>query len=181
MMLCERCKKNEATYHYHENVNGTEKTYHLCRECRDEMEKKGEIGDVDLNMNTLFDSFFADPFQGSLLGSLFSPVRSQLQSAEKKCSCGMTLRELSAGGMAGCPECYTTFARELAGTVQGIHGRRQHNGRVPGKFREKLSLKQKMEELEKERQEAVRNENYERAAEIRDELKSLREQNGGNI
>ncbi|MBQ2727479.1 MAG: UvrB/UvrC motif-containing protein [Clostridia bacterium] len=174
-MLCERCKKNEATYYYHENVNGTEKTFHLCRDCRDEMEKKGELGDVDLSMNSLFESFFSDPFKGTLFGSLFAPARNQIQSGEKKCSCGMTLRELSANGMVGCPGCYDTFSRELAGTVQGIHGRNTHTGRVPAKFREKLGVKQKIEALEQERQEAVRNENYERAAEIRDELKRLRD------
>jgi len=174
-MLCERCKKNEATYYYHENVNGAEKAYHLCRECKEDMEKKGELGDIDLSMGSMFDSFFANPMQSGLFGSLFAPVRTQIQSGEKKCSCGMTLRELSANGMVGCPECYETFARELAGTVRSIHGRNAHNGRVPAKFREKLSVKQKIEALEQERLEAVKNENYERAAEIRDELKKLRD------
>jgi len=173
-MLCERCKKNEATYYYHENVNGAEKTWHLCRDCKEDMEKKGELGDVDLNMNSLFESFFSDPLKGSLFGSLFAPVRSQIQSGEKKCSCGMTLRELSSVGMVGCPDCYETFAKELAGMVQGIHGRNTHKGRLPAGFREKLGVKQKIETLEKERLEAVKNENYERAAEIRDELKKLR-------
>lgn len=174
-MLCEKCKKNEATYYYHENVNGAEKAYHLCRDCKEEMEKKGELGDVDLNLSSMFDSFFADPFKGTLFGSLFAPVRSQIPSAEKKCTCGMTLRELSANGMVGCPGCYETFARELAGTVQGIHGRAAHTGRVPARFREKADLKKKIETLEAERQEAVKTENYERAAQIRDELKKLRE------
>lgn len=175
-MLCEKCKKNEATYYYHENVNGAEKTYHLCRDCKDEMEKKGELGDVDLGMGSMLDSFFADPFKNGLFGSLFTPVRSQISTAEKKCTCGMTLREFSQSGMAGCPACYDTFAKELATTVNSIHGRTAHTGQVPAKFREKISLKQKIEALEKERQEAVKNENYERAAEIRDELKKLKDE-----
>lgn len=173
-MLCERCKKNEATYHYHENVNGAEKAYHLCRTCREEMEKSGEIGSSDLGMHPLFESFFTEPVGGTLFGSLFAPARSQISSAEKKCSCGMTLREFSRTGMAGCPACWTTFGRELQQTVGGIHGRTEHTGRVPAKMREKLSVKQRIEELEKERAEAVKAENYERAAQIRDELKQLR-------
>lgn len=36
-----------------------------------------------------------------------------------------------------------------------------------------MALKDKVASLEKERDDAVRNENYERAAEIRDELRSL--------
>ena len=173
-MLCEKCKTNEATYHYHENVNGAEKTYHLCRTCRDELEKSGEIGGSDLAMHPLFESFFADPMGGSLLNSLFAPVQSRMPTAEKKCTCGMTLREFSRTGMAGCPACWETFGRELAQTIAGIHGKTAHTGRVPAKMREKLSVKQRIEELERERTDAVKAENYERAAQIRDELKQLR-------
>ena len=32
-MLCEKCKKNEATFYYHENVNGNQKNYRLCADC----------------------------------------------------------------------------------------------------------------------------------------------------
>jgi protein-arginine kinase activator protein McsA len=37
IMLCERCKKNEANYYYRENTNGVEKTYHLCADCAREL------------------------------------------------------------------------------------------------------------------------------------------------
>ena len=42
-MLCEKCKKNEATVFYRENVNGKEKNYSLCQKCAEKLEKKGEI------------------------------------------------------------------------------------------------------------------------------------------
>lgn len=181
-MLCEKCKKNEATFYYHENVNGNEKTYHLCSECAGEMEKNGEISTtVDS-----FDSFFGadDPFKSmnNLLAGFFNPSIKQAQMAiAKKCPvCGMTLNEFSANGMAGCPTCYETFAKELEPTITKIHGRSAHNGRVPAKFKEKANLKKKIESLEAEQREAIENENYERAAEIRDELKKLRESGADN-
>ncbi len=86
-MICERCKKNEATFYYHENVNGNEKTYRLCPECAAEMEKKGELG----TKNGLygFDSFtsdtaWLDPFKSmnSLLSGL---IGSGKQVNEKSC------------------------------------------------------------------------------------------------
>lgn len=181
-MLCERCRKNEATFYYHENVNGSEKTYRLCSECAEEMEKKGEINThaADKAFEGL-DSFFSDGFDpfksmNNLLAGFFGSGTKQAQlTTEKKCpDCGMSFREFAANGMAGCPKCYETFAKELEPTISRVHGKSAHSGRVPARFREKADLKHKIEALEAERQDAVANENYERAAEIRDELKKLR-------
>jgi len=176
-MLCEKCRKNEATFYYHENVNGSEKNYHLCSECAAEMEKKGELG----SKNTMygFDSMFSDSAWGDPFKSMNTLLSGIIGSGkhvtEKRCGgCGMTFRELAANGMAGCPECYRTFAKELEPTIAKLHGHVKHTGRIPSRFREKQALKDKIASLEKEREDAVRNENYERAAEIRDELKSLR-------
>lgn len=182
-MLCEKCKKNEATFYYHENVNGTEKTYSLCRDCADELEKKGEFksfGSFGSEFDTFGSLFAHDPFEqiDSLFGSLFAPQKTRQlaeKTAAKKCPlCGMTLSDFAREGKAGCPTCYDTFAEELEPTIGRIHGRTAHNGRSPVKFREKNELKHKIRELEAEQKEAIKAENYERAAEIRDELKNLR-------
>ena len=184
-MLCEKCNKNEATFYYHENVNGQKKTYRLCADCAAELEKSGEIETVNpekifdslggffddfaspfKSMNKLFSGFFGD---GGLLGS------GARATEEKKCpTCGMTLSEFAETGMAGCPDCYAAFSRELEPTISRVQGRKEHVGRAPLGMREKIECRHKIEELERERAEAVKAENYERAAEIRDELKRLR-------
>lgn len=182
-MLCERCKKKEATFYYHENVNGTEKNYSLCRDCADELEKKGEFkkfGGLTSEFGQ-FESLFAnDPFEhmDNLFGSLFAPAKTRQlaeRSHAKRCPlCGMTLSDFAREGKAGCPTCYETFADELEPTIGRIHGKTAHSGRAPSKFREKNELKNKIRALEAEQKEAIKVENYERAAEIRDELRSLR-------
>lgn len=183
-MLCEKCGKNEATFYYHENVNGKEKTFRLCRECQEAMQKSGELKAMENNpFFEQMDSFFADPFPSmhSLLDGFFgkteAPSHSLSNGEGKKCpGCGMTFRELAAEGMAGCAKCYETFAEELEPTVSRLRARNTagHIGRIPARFREKLEGKRKIEALEAEQKEAVKNENYERAAELRDELKKLR-------
>ena len=177
-MLCERCKKKEATFYYHENVNGTEKTYSLCRDCADELEKNGEFKTFGKDFAPFENLFFHDPLEN--IGSLFAPAKTR-QLAErgnaKKCPlCGMTLADFSRDGKAGCPTCYEAFADELEPAIGRIHGRTSHNGRAPSKFREKTELKNRIRVLEAEQKEAIKTENYERAAEIRDELKNLRSQ-----
>lgn len=183
-MLCERCKKNEANYYYHESVNGAEKTYHLCAECAKELEKSGEI--KNFAKDNFMDSFFTKELDSmnSVFSSLFSPAYSQgkLKNPERtKCSlCGATFDELARDGKTGCPKCYEVFADELDASIRRIHGRSSHTGRAPFKFREKNETKQKLHQLEKDLKEEIRNENYERAAELRDEIKALRAADEGN-
>ena len=178
-MLCEKCGKNEATFYYRENVNGTEKSYKLCHACAAELQKSGEIhtgtyGDDPLTkMMKLFsgDDFFGgDELFGKMIGS---PVKSQDRG--KTCGlCGCSFHDIAKSGKAGCPGCYETFAAELAPSIQRIHGRSAHNGQVPARFREENEKKQKLAALETELKEAIRQERYERAAEIRDQLRTLR-------
>jgi protein arginine kinase activator len=131
-----------------------------------------------------FDSFLENPFNEmhSLLASMFGDNDTkQLKSAdakentEKKCpACGTTFREFAENGMAGCPTCYETFEDELKPTLGKVHGHTSHIGRAPARFKEKLDAKKHIAELEAEQKEAVKNEDFEKAAQIRDELKELR-------
>ena len=56
-MLCEKCKKNEATFYYHENVNGNEKNYRLCADCAKELEKSGELKTWNKAQDDPFEGF----------------------------------------------------------------------------------------------------------------------------
>ena len=180
-MLCERCKKNEASVFYRESVNGKQKSLSLCAECAEKARKAGELDDGFANGGFMNGGFFEDPFFGTdkLFGSLFglSEPRGKTKEKVKKCSlCGATFADLVNEGKAGCPECYRTFAEELTPTVSRIHGTTSHVGGAPSTFKKSREHKEKIKALEAELKEAVKEENYERAAELRDELRDLREE-----
>ncbi len=186
-MLCEKCGKNEATYYYHENVNGRVRTLRLCGGCADAMEKSDEL--PKLRMDRLFgdfDPFFDDPFfsgpmkaMNGLLSGIFgdralgSGTQKEKREGKVCPGCGSTLRDIATRGTA-CPRCFETFAEELAPSVGRAHGKAAHAGRVPARFRDRIERRRKIEALVAEQREAVRNEDFERAAGIRDELKKLR-------
>ena len=132
-MLCERCKKNDATVFYRESVNGKQKSLSLCSECAEKAGKAGELDDEFLSGGFMKTGFFDDPFLGTdkLFGSLFGTHSLPGKTSEKvkKCSlCGATFNDLVNSGRAGCPECYKTFAEELNPTISRIHGTTSHVG-----------------------------------------------------
>ena len=187
-MLCEKCGKNEATYYYHENVNGKTKTYRLCADCAKKMEEADELPSFRMDrFFDDFDSFFDEPFLqrpmktlNGLLNGFFGTDRAlgsgsgREKKDEKTCpGCGATLRDFATRG-AGCPKCFETFAEELAPTVSRVHGKTVHTGRAPARYRSRIERKRRMEALVEEQREAVKNEDFEKAAAIRDELKKLR-------
>lgn len=178
-MLCERCKKNEATVFYRESVNGKERSLSLCAECAKEANKKGEIEDVFGHENFFWSGFFDDSFSEAdkLFGSLFGmrELPGRTKEKVKKCPlCGSTFSDLMNSGKAGCPECYKTFSEELTPTVSRIHGTTSHVGGAPSAFRKDRELKEKIKNLEAELKAAVKDEEYEKAAKIRDELRAVR-------
>lgn len=158
-MLCKNCKKREATVYYKQNINGKVTETALCDECAEKLH--------------FSDSVFSF---GGLLGSLFGG-ESALES-EKVCSlCGSTLRDLRRTGKAGCPKCYEVFRDELTETVAGIHGAREHTGRGPHGYKLKNDRRSQLKELKTKMKEAVRDQNFEEAAALRDQIRSLEEEN----
>lgn len=165
-MLCERCKKNEATTHLHESINGKVKELHLCEECA-----------AELGYGNLFSNPFADmsaSIQG-FLGSMFSQAMpAQMLPGGKKCSvCGTTFEELAQSAMAGCSNCYHTFYRELLPSIERIHGKTRHVGKIPGTAGREIKLKKELESLKQQLNEAVAAQEYEKAATLRDQIREL--------
>ena len=165
-MKCEKCQKNEATVFYRENINGKEEKYHLCPKCASELEKES---------GTAFQNFFA----GDLLGSVFAPIsrRSEVSAENEKCSlCGCTFSFIQKNGKVGCPKCYDTFREPVKVTLRQIHQNSKHTGKIPAGSAQELKLKKKYEELKLALSQAVKEEDYEKAAKLHKELKAL-----GNI
>lgn len=166
-MKCERCQKNEATFFYEENINGERKKYSLCAYCAKEMQNSGEL-------KTVKSPFEEMGFADTLLGSLFYPAEAaRIGTGAKKCSrCGFTLRDFREHGKAGCPDCYVTFAAELEPTIRSMHGSATHTGRAPSKLRKKLDRADRLKELRSALNDAIKKEEFEEAARLRDEIRA---------
>ncbi|RDV84749.1 UvrB/UvrC motif-containing protein [Ammonifex thiophilus] len=166
-MLCERCHKRPATVHYTEIVNNQKKELHLCEECAREM-------GVSFGFPPQF------PFH-SLLSGLFFPAGEEVEAErEVRCPrCGLTEREFAARGLLGCPQCYSALRPAVEQVLRRVHGVARHTGKAPRRQKEVVGKLTEIERLRRELAEAVRREEYERAAELRDRIRELEKNTGG--
>lgn len=177
-MLCEKCKKRTATVFYNENINGKTRSYSLCGECAAKLREKGDLQDITSMIGS-----FADPFSDlhdDLFGGFFGMPTLKSAHAEKKCpTCGCTYSDIAHDGRVGCADCYTTFENELARTLQSVHGTTTHTGAVPSRHRAKQERAEQLKKLKKAMQEAISKEDFERAATLRDDIRSLEAEENG--
>ena len=123
----------------------------------------------------------SDPFDTGIFESFFAPIGyGQKTALEKRCTlCGSTFKELTRLGRVGCTKCYEVFARELSPTIERLHARAEHKGRTPASFENK-SGEDELSVLEGKLKEAIRSENYEEAAVLRDKIRSLKNEKEGD-
>jgi len=173
-MLCQNCGRNEATTHIKRVINGATSESHLCAECA------GSLGYGDMF------SGFGFSF-GELLGSFLgeaTPSPAAIPLETNRCKrCGNSWHDIVREGKLGCAECYRTFFDKLQPSLQRIHGKIKHNGKISsGSFVEAEAVKTPEQEksdkrtaLEAEMKKAIEEQNFEQAAVLRDKIKALDE------
>ncbi|MCL6548638.1 MAG: UvrB/UvrC motif-containing protein [Alicyclobacillus sp.] len=171
-MVCQRCQQRPATVHFTKIVGGEKSEYHLCEVCAKE---KGE-----LNFFTkAAQAFDFNHLLSGLLNMESSPGFNAPVATALRCSrCGMTYNQFTQVGRFGCPHCYESFAQRLEPLLRRIQSSTSHTGKVPVRSGEKVKVKKSLERLRKELQQCVSMEQFERAAQIRDQIRALEQQFG---
>src|SRR5262245_4587053 len=160
-MECQSCKSRKATVHLTEIVGNKDKReLHLCEQCA--QQQQGASG-----MEIM-----------GLISSAFGPTTSSKTpgptSTEQKCaSCGLAYSDFRSRGRLGCPQCYDVFRDALEPLLEKIHGKSRHEGKAPGGGppSAERSREKHLVALRRQLHAAIKNENYELAAKLRDELR----------
>jgi protein arginine kinase activator len=167
-MICQICKKNQATIHMTQQKKDRVVKIHVCRQCAEE---KG--------FDYLEKSNFA---MGNLISGLFaSPPEGQRRAKDTfACpNCGTSYDDFKEIARLGCSECYEFFKAQLLPVLRNLHVKTQHLGKFPASRGAHAEDIKKITLLQEELERAVREECYERAAEIRDEIRELEGKQGG--
>ncbi len=158
---CDRCGESPATVHYAEVVDGRLSVWALCEACAHER-----------GVATTLPSF-AGPLVGILMGLLEDDHPEETPPDAACDECGMTYADFRRTGKLGCGACYERFGVELAPLLRRIHGSATHLGRSPTGFEEQFARREELRRLKADLRRAVFREEYERAAELRDAIRSL--------
>jgi len=87
--------------------------------------------------------------------------------------CHLSYPEFAQEGKFGCRDCYEHFNDRLETLFRKIHGNAQHSGKIPQRTGKVLGIKRQLERLYGELQAAIRQEAFEKAAELRDRIREL--------
>ena len=176
-MLCQKCNKNPANLHFEQNLNGHKTEIHLCHECAAEMGMKAMSG-LGVDMNGLLEGIIGNMFGSDLAFDSFFENNNRLSGSV--CSeCGTDLRSLGDSSFLGCPNCYEAFDSFIEKNLGRFQRGSRHTGKRPGgarPIREEKPQKKEMSEADRlraELKEAIKCENYEKAAELRDKIREL--------
>ena len=215
-MLCEHCKKREATVKYVEVINGVKTEHNLCTQCA----AHADLG----QFSALFEGEFPlGKLLSGLLGTQETEEEDEKYSGVVCPTCGTTYEEFVKDSRFGCPDCYSVFDLLIHDKIRQLQGNVRHTGKHP-KFQKikadpfhltssgqpvegiaanavtgaegqdanvastgedpvnipELSKEEKIRLMETRLKDAVRREEYEEAAKLRDEIRALKEerQNG---
>lgn len=166
-MVCDECGKNEAHIHIMQIGPNGRIEKNLCEECASGYGTR------------MFTSREKSMSVNDFLKGVFSSAGEEENSAPEQhhelvCpNCGMSYQDFQQTGKIGCSVCYDTFRHQLEPLLRRVHGSSVHSGKIPHRSGGALELKHEIEILRRKLQEAVRQEEYEKAAEYRDRIRTL--------
>lgn len=162
-MRCDRCEKRKATVHLTEidPKSKAKQELHLCEVC---------AYDQGIHQK--------QPAINELLAGLIVAASQIGELAELRCEhCGLGFLQFTQSGLLGCPHDYDAFASTLVPMLEKAQdGASRHVGRTPGaplpghiaadRGAEILNLRRQLSR-------AVRQEDYETAARLRDRIQEF--------
>ena len=153
-MKCENCGKNEVTFVYQSNINGKVTEKHLCSECAENL---GYTQKIAAHSQRMMQNFFGNSlFGSSFFDDFFSPVPSLM---------GRMLEDPFDDFFTDMPAlCAAPVQQEAQKKTDDLVGKEEQS---------RFAYMRKLNALKMEMKKAVHQENFERAAELRDEIHAL--------
>jgi len=178
-MKCDICKKNDASIHIQEMMNGHNKSINLCAQCASE--KKMADSDIEgFNLSEILYNLSThmlnslEPEEGDL-GQLNSEEGKAFTPNVVCMKCNWDSTKFRKTGRLGCGHCYTVFSKILKNALSNMHKGTIHFGKHPAKIDPSVSdIDMKIVYCQNKLDEYVKKEEYEKAAKVRDEIINLK-------
>jgi protein arginine kinase activator len=163
-MKCQQCDK-PATFHITELTGGKPQELHLCED------HARQYLTASSNEPTAVGGMAAVLAHQMAIGQTAEELAKLDQQA---CPvCGITFYEFRSQGRLGCPHDYVCFQAQLEPLIVNIHGESEHVGKRPGHPVDGSERRTQLIRLRREMKEAIDEERYERASQLRDEIQRI--------
>jgi protein arginine kinase activator len=175
-MYCEKCKNREATVHLTEIIKEVKSEAHLCEFCAREIGLNSKLSDFKISLP-------------EMLSFLDISEIDETVSSDRCCVCGTEFADYSKTGVLGCASCYQSFREHIIPVLKRYHGSADHIGRIPSSYKSQpqaaaplvdssfivdRSSDYSISDLQRMLDEAVSDERYEEAADIRDRIRLIK-------
>lgn len=161
-VLCEVCKENDVVITVTEIDGNGVRQVRLCEQCAAERGLQASVS-------------APPPAIGDFLQSVQQHIPPSQTDAVRCSFCASTLRDFRQTGRLGCPYCYTAFEQSLRELLTKVHGQGQHRGREYSGAQGSLEAPVPVspDRLRERLERAIRNEEFELAASLRDQLREI--------
>lgn len=88
--------------------------------------------------------------------------------------CSISRADFLRSGILGCPHCYEVFKKDINSMLLQKQGNFNHVGKISSKHFSKIKIKEKIEELEKEKEKAAKEENFIVAESLKNQIEKLK-------
>jgi protein arginine kinase activator len=157
MKMCDECGLFPAEIHLTQIIDHKTESVYLCSACA---QKRGLHA------------------EGGATGMQDVPSES---ADNRECACcKTTLSEFRENGQLGCPDCYRSFEKEIELLLRQVHGSAEYLGKKYRLTRNAMNDKAGIMGLRWALDDAIKNEDFERAAALRDEIRDLNMKEGKN-
>src|ERR1043165_3507458 len=160
-MMCCICKEKEEKVHLTQIVGDKMQKVDLCEGCASQ---KGVNDPAGFSL--------ADLLLG--LGASQEIEQAAGGGELKGPHCGFPQADFKKAGRLGCSECYTTFSEGLESLLKTMHKGTKHVGKRPHSVQNEAEIANRLKTLQKQLEKAIADENFEGAAQLRDEIKQAK-------
>lgn len=169
-MLCDKCLQREATYHSTVNINGNVTSSHLCSECASRENKTSNLFTV------------GNFFKPSLFDLDLETENEQVKTEGNVCSfCKKSYDNFLTTGLIGCANCYIAFKEHLLPVIKSVQYGLKHVGKELTSHDHLVGQDKTIKNLEFKLKQAVANENYELASELKKKINELKNLGGQDV
>ena len=166
MKKCGVCAQREAVVTYTHIVDDVKQTLFLCHECAMEKNIKVQVVPAEQAKD--------EPVLVKEIKIELAKLAGAEGDGGAHCpTCEMRYEEFKKIGRLGCPNCYDAFAPQLERLLKRIHGDNRHRGKGLMEEAQSVPVADELERLRAELAQAVAEEAFEEAAQLRDRIRVL--------